>query len=50
MGYVDTGKSLIFDLAPTGAIPSPATNATVSGSVPIVGTASDTNFTQFILD
>jgi RHS repeat-associated protein len=51
LGWTDTGKNLIFDAtAPTGAITSPAANATVSGSVTIVGTASDTNFTQYILD
>lgn len=51
VGYVDTGKNLIFDAsAPAGAITSPAASATVSGSVPIVGTASDANFTQYILD
>jgi RHS repeat-associated protein len=51
LGYVDTGKNLIFDnTAPTGAITSPAASATVNGSVPVTGTASDTNFSQYILD
>ena len=50
LGYVDTGKNLIFDAtAPTGTITSPAASSTVTGSVPITGTASDTNFKEYQL-
>jgi hypothetical protein len=48
--YTDTGKNLIFDAAaPTAAITSPAAGNTVSGSVPILGTASDANFKEYQL-
>jgi hypothetical protein len=50
VGYTDTGKNLIFDAtAPTGSIAQPAAGATVTGIVPITGTASDTNFLQYEL-
>ena len=49
-GYVDSGKNLIFDATPpTGAITAPAAGSTVSGAVPIVGTASDANFKEYQL-
>ena len=50
VGYLDTGKNLIFDaIAPTGAITAPATGATVNGSVTVTGTASDANFKEYQL-
>ena len=51
LGYVDTGRDLIFDATPpTGSITNPAAGATVGGSVSISGTASDANFKQYVLE
>ena len=48
VGYVDTGKNLIFDATtPTGSISSPIAGATVTDTVPITGTASDANFLKY---
>jgi RHS repeat-associated protein len=47
---VDTGKNLILDAtAPTGAITAPAASSTVTGAVPMTGTASDTYFKEYQL-